>query len=64
MPAPVARDVARELLAAQFDLLGPAWKNTAQLVRTGFENVWLRPALDAIEAIVRITGYGCDDDDR
>lgn len=47
-----ARERAREIYARQFDALGDGWKNTAGLIRTGFENLWIKPALDAMEALV------------
>lgn len=44
---------ARDAYARQLDRLGPAWANTANSVRAGYENVWISAALDAIEVLVR-----------
>jgi len=41
--------LARELLAKQIEDQGPAWKNCADSVRSGFTNLWLAPALAAID---------------
>lgn len=57
-----ARTKARELIATQIELGGPAWRNTANLVRSGFENLWLAPALDALEAFIVLTGHVDDDE--
>jgi hypothetical protein len=34
--------------------MGPAWRNTANSLRAGFENLWIKPALDALERVVPI----------
>jgi hypothetical protein len=44
-----ARGLYADALAAQ----GPALANTANSVRSGFENFWVAPALDAIEGLLR-----------
>jgi hypothetical protein len=51
---------ARELYAQAIGAQGPAWANTAHLLRTGFENVWITPALVAID---RALDHGRQQDD-
>lgn len=41
--------------------MGPAWSNTAELVRGGFENVWIRPAIDALHLLVLLSPDGEDE---
>ena len=53
---------ARDLYAAQFDAQGPAWANLAGNIRAGFENLWVTPALKAIDQALR-SGPQHDDDD-
>lgn len=40
---------ARDLLAEAIEEQGPAWANTAHAVRGGFSNIWIEPALIAID---------------
>ena len=40
---------ARELLADHIAAQGPAWANSAESVRAGFSNIWIGPALAAID---------------
>lgn len=58
-----ARYRARNLYADQLAMLGPAWSNLAQLVRSGWENMWVRSAIDAMEALVLLAGDAVEDDD-
>lgn len=51
-PAPIAVDKAREMLASAIEAQGPAWKNTADNVRSGFESVWITPALSVIARLI------------
>lgn len=44
---------AREMLAQEVAAQGPAWRNTADSIRSGYLNVWLEPALRAIERALR-----------
>lgn len=39
---------AREFLAQAIEAQGPSWQNCANLVRAGHSNVWINPALVAI----------------
>ena len=61
-PPSKARRRARELYARQFDTLGPAWANTAALIRSGWENLWITPAIDAMEALVLLCQDGGEED--
>lgn len=49
---PRLRQRAREAIAAELDQIGPAYRNTANSVRSGFENMWLTPSLDALERLL------------
>jgi hypothetical protein len=40
---------AREALAKAVEDQGPAYRNTANAIRSGFSNFWIAPALVAIE---------------
>lgn len=42
--------------------MGPLWRNAADLVLTGWENVWITPALDAMEELVLLSPH--DDADE
>jgi len=53
MTARSYRQEARERIAAEIERNGPTWKRLADQVRGGFENLWLKPALDALERTVR-----------
>jgi len=44
---------AREALAKAVEDQGPAWRNSANSIRSGFVNVWIGPALVAIERALR-----------
>jgi hypothetical protein len=57
-----ARQRARDLYATQFDALGPAYRNTAELIRNGFENFWIRPAIDALQGAVLLSGDADEDE--
>lgn len=43
---------ARELLADQVATQGAAYRNLAGLIRGGFVNMWITPALAVIAALV------------
>jgi hypothetical protein len=60
---PSPRDRAREVLADSFLALGPAYLNLANLIRTGFENFWITPCLDAMTPLVLLVAGGESDDD-
>ena len=54
-----ARDFYADAIAAQ----GPLYANAAHLVRGGFDNIWIRPGLVAIEAALHApTDEDIDDD--
>jgi hypothetical protein len=57
-----ARELAREAFARQLDRKGSAWANTAWSVRTGYENIWITTALDALEPLVLLSADGDDED--
>lgn len=40
---------ARNLLADEIGARGPAWRPAADSVRAGYENIWITPALAAID---------------
>lgn len=63
MAEPTARDRARLAYANALRAQGPAWANTAGLILTGFENLWITPALDAMEALVLLLPDDSDDDE-
>lgn len=46
---------ARELLADQIAAGGRAWTNAAETVRAGYENIWITPALAAIDRALDMT---------
>lgn len=48
------RDRAREHYARAVAAEGPTWQNAANSIRAGFENVWIAPAIAAIEAVLRL----------
>jgi hypothetical protein len=52
---------ARLIYADAVAARGPTWTNTANSIRAGYENVWVAPALDAIEAVLRGSYNGEDD---
>jgi hypothetical protein len=43
---------ARDLLASAVSAQGTAWKNLAGLIRSGFVNIWITPALAVIAALI------------
>lgn len=45
---------ARDLLADEIEAQGPAWANAAANVRSGFSNIWIDPALRAIDLALDI----------
>jgi TPP-dependent trihydroxycyclohexane-1,2-dione (THcHDO) dehydratase len=51
-----ARQRAREALAAATARRGPGYANLAESIRTGFANVWVECALDALEPLVLLSG--------
>lgn len=57
------RQRARGLLADAIAAQGTAWSNAASLVREGFENLWIKPAIDAMEALVLLCGDALEEDD-
>lgn len=44
-------------------MLGPAYGNIAGLIRTGFENFWITPCLDALVPLVVLSPNVEDDDE-
>jgi len=40
---------AREALAKAVEDQGPAYRNAAESIRSGFSNFWIQPAITAIE---------------
>jgi hypothetical protein len=50
-----ARQKARDLYADALLATSPAWKNTANLIRSGWENNFIRPAIDALQAFVLLS---------
>lgn len=48
------RDQARERFARAVAAQGPSWANTANSIRAGYVNVWIAPAIAAIEAVLRL----------
>jgi hypothetical protein len=46
------RQRAREAYADEFDRLGPSWARLADQIRSGFENLWVTPALSVIERLL------------
>lgn len=57
------REQARELLAQSVAAEGPGWKNTANSIRAGYTNVWIAPAIAAIEAVLRLVPDEADPDE-
>lgn len=57
-----ARELAREAFARQLDRKGSAWANTANSVRSGYENLWITTALDALEPLVLLSADAEDDE--
>lgn len=57
-----ASAAARDLYADQVAAQGPAWANLAGNIRAGFENIWITPALKAIDHALQY-GPQHDDDD-
>jgi len=51
---------ARRRLAAAVAAQGPEWQKLADTIATGFTNMWVTPALVAIDEALRT---GPDDDD-
>lgn len=47
------RRAAREAYAAALTARGPEFRNMADSIRAGFENIWIAPALDALERTAR-----------
>lgn len=62
MTEPTPRDTARRHYANALRARGIAWRNTAGLIETGFENCWITPALDAMESLVLLSDNGDDDE--
>lgn len=46
-------DRARELFAAEVERQGPAWRNAADSVRSGYSNAWIEAGLAAIGRLLR-----------
>lgn len=49
-------DNARELYATKVAARGPAWRNAAESIRSGFSNVWIEAGIAAIESLLRRLG--------
>jgi hypothetical protein len=45
---------ARDTYAREIERQGPQWKPLAQSIRSGFSNLWVEPALKAIDAARQI----------
>ncbi len=60
MAKQLPRDRARELLADSYAAMGSAYSNLAGLIRGGWENFWVKPALDAMCAAMLLSA---DDDE-
>lgn len=63
MAARDPREVARETYADCLLAQGPAWRNTADLIRTGWENIWITPALDAMVQLMLRPVDGDDEEE-
>ncbi len=57
------RQQARELFAQAVEANGPAWKNTANSIRAGYENMWVQAGIAAIEGVLRLVPDEADDDE-
>jgi hypothetical protein len=53
---------AREAYASAIARRGKAWRNLADNIRAGFENVWITPALDALEGTLRLVPDAAEDE--
>lgn len=62
MSRPSRRDRARVIYAGALLARGRQWANLAESIRSGFENQWVTPALDAIERLVLLSGDDEGDD--
>lgn len=56
------RQEAREAYAQSIADQGPAWANTANSIRAGFENVWIARAIVALEGVLRLVPDEADDE--
>ncbi len=56
MAPPILGDSARDALADAVAAQGPAWRNAAENIRAGFENVWITPALAVITRLIEQVG--------
>lgn len=56
------RDRAREAYAAAIEAQGPAYRNTADSIRAGYEGFWVTPAINALEAMIRNGPDEADDE--
>ena len=57
-----ASQQARDIYARQIAAQGPAWGPLAATIRTGFTNLWVEPALKAIDEALRIGAQDPDGD--
>lgn len=61
MSRPTKRDRARNVYADALLSRGREWRNAAESVRAGFENVWITSALDAVERLLLLCGDDADE---
>ncbi len=57
------REQAREAYAQALEAQGPAYRNVANNVRAGFDNIWIAPAIAALEGVLRLAPYEADDEE-
>lgn len=50
------RDRAREAFAAQVERIGPGYRNVADSIRSGWENIWIKAGIDALAGMIRSGG--------
>lgn len=53
-------DRAREALAKAVEEQGPAYRNSANAIRSGFSNFWIAPALVALDRALALVDEGDD----
>jgi hypothetical protein len=56
------RERARRAFADGVETLGPGWKITAHSVRAGYENLWIRAGIAALERVLRLVPDDDEDD--
>jgi hypothetical protein len=48
------RERARDAFADSVAARGPGWRNAAESIRAGWENVWVQAGIDALAAAFRL----------